>query len=119
MTTIKLLDKNALSITLFNAMCEQMGENGDILTHFKIEANGDASTVNLKILVNNVEVDLVPELVRFIQSLDAQFEAAVEKKAKELIMKDQILQDLAYAIQNAEWAIQDRLNKITQRPYYD
>lgn len=116
MTTIKLLDKNALSIALFNAMCEQMGENGDILTHFKIEANGDASTVNLKILVNNVEVDLVPELVRFIQSLDAQFEAAVEKKAKELIMKDQILQDLAYAIQNAEWAIQDRLDKITQRP---
>ena len=39
----------------------------------EIEANGDASTVNLKILVNNVEVDLVPELVRFIQSLDAQF----------------------------------------------
>jgi len=36
--------------------------------------------------------------------------------AKELIMKDQILQDLAYAIQNAEWAIQDRLDKITQRP---
>ena len=118
MATIKLLDKNALSITLFNAMCEQMGENenGDILTHFKIEANDVASTVNLKILVNNVEVDLVPELVRFIQSLDAQFEAAVEKKAKELIMKDQILQDLAYAIQNAEWAIQDRLDKITQHP---
>ena len=116
MTTIKLLDENALSITLFNAMCEQMGENGDILTHFKIEANDVASTVNLKILVNNVEVDLVPELVRFIQSLDAQFEAAVEKKAKELIMKDQILQDLAYAIQNAEWAIQDRLDKITQHP---
>ena len=116
MTTIKLLDKNALSIILFNAMCEQMGENGDILKHFKIEANDVASTVNLKILVNNVEVDLVPELVRFIQSLDAQFEAAVEKKAKELIMKDQILQDLAYAIQNAEWAIQDRLDKITQRP---
>lgn len=115
MTTIKILEQNELSVTLFNAMCEQVSD-GDVLKHFNLEANGDASTVNLKILVNNVEVDLVPELVRFIQSVDAQFEAAVEKKAKELIMKDQILQDLAYAIQNAEWAIQDRLDKITQRP---
>lgn len=114
MTTIKLLEQNALSITLFNAMCLQV-ERGDILKHFNLEANGDATTAELKIFVNGVEVDIVPELVGFLESIDQQFEEAVEKKAKELIMKDQTLCDLAYEIQNAEYAIQQRLDKVLQQ----
>ena len=89
----------------------RVGDKGAIILAEQLVSRRANGNDNLAL-----RLDLVPELVRFIQSLDAQFEAAVEKKAKELIMKDQILQDLAYAIQNAEWAIQDRLDKITQRP---
>lgn len=115
MTTIKLLERNELSITLLNAMCKQLDDDGDILKHFNLEANGDSSVADLKILINGVEVDLVPELTDFIKLIDKQFEDAVEKKAKELVMKDQPLQDLVYAIQNAEWMIQDRLDKVMQQ----
>jgi len=114
MTTIKLLEQNILSITLFNAMCKQAKDNGNALTHFNLEAKGSDTVADLKILINGVEVDLVPELTDFIKMLDDQFEKAVETRAKELIMKDQTLQDLARAIEDAEWMIQDRLNKVTQ-----
>lgn len=113
-TTIKLLDKTPLSISLMNAMSAKIKENECILEHFKLEASGYASTAELKILVNDIEVDLVGEIVAFIEYVDKQMEEAIMKKAKELIMKDGALRELACVIENAEYEIQKRITQIMQ-----
>lgn len=108
---IKLLERNSLSITLWNAMCRQVGA-GDLIEHFNLVPDGDSTTAEVKILVNGVEVDILPELVNFIKMVDDQFEDAIEKKAEQLIMKDGALRELAMAIENAEWVIQDRISNL-------
>ena len=111
-TTIKLLDHTPLNISLMNAMVAKIKEDECILEHFKLQAFGYDSTAEVKILVNDIEVDLVSELVSFIACVDKQMEDAILKKAKELIMKDNALQDLASAIENAGYEIEQRLTKV-------
>lgn len=112
-TTIKLLDRNAVSITLWNAMCASVSKN-DLLEHFNIEPTGEDTAAEVKITVNGVEVDFTETFVKYVQQFNTGFNAAVEKKAKELIMKDNALQELAHAIEDAEYEIKERIARIMQ-----
>lgn len=111
-TAINILTRTPLSISLMNAMAAKIKEDECILEHFKLQASDYGIKAEVKILVNDVEVDLVSELVSFIAHVDKQMEGAILKKAKELIMKDNVLQDLASAIENAEYEIEQRLANV-------
>lgn len=111
-TAINILTRTPLSISLMNAMAAKIKEDECILEHFKLQTSDYGIKAEVKILVNDVEVDLVSELVSFIAHVDKQMEDAILKKAKELIMKDNVLQDLASAIENAEYEIEQRLAKV-------
>lgn len=113
-TTIDLLAKNNLSVSLLNAMSEQVP--GDtMLDYFDITPDGDNTKVEVTVLVNGKPVDLVSELVRQLKCFENSLDNLVLKKAQELIQKDSVLHDLAYEIEQAEWKIRDRLEQLMKK----
>ena len=114
MPNINLLEQKSLNAFLLQAMYRH--SKGRVIEFFNLSEQHPAEEVELKMQVNGKEIDIIPELYNFIEALDDAFDEAVERKAKELIIQDRALMDLANAVRSAEWAIQDRLDKITQRP---
>ena len=109
---IRLLDRNAVSITLWNAMCAEV-KRKDILEHFNVIPEDYATTATIKITVNDIEVDFTTTFAKYVEQFDAAFKSAVEKKALEIVMGDEQLSGVAVAIYNAEYEIQQRIHKLT------
>ena len=111
MQKIKILSDDPLAVALWNAMCNNT-KAGEVLDKFKLEPKGDESEVEIKILVNGIEVDLVGELTNFVKSVDKTLEDAVKNYAMDIITKDRNLLNLQYEIEQAEWKIRDKLEAL-------
>lgn len=100
-----------------NAVCANFSGD-EMLKHFRIEPAGDGTTVDVRVTVNGVEVevDVVTELNRAIVAIDASFNQAVEDAARALVSRNSTLQGLANAIADAEWAINERLRTLLASP---
>lgn len=111
MQTIKILSKDPLAISLWNAMCNS--EDGcDVLKKFSLTPIGDDSEVVVKVLVNDVEVDLVEQLREFVKHIDDQLDKIVEERALELLQKDDILWGIKNDLERLDWKIRERIAKL-------
>lgn len=113
-TKIDLLASNNLSISLLNAMSEQVPADR-MLEYFDITPDGDNTKVDVTVLVNGKPVDLVSELVRQLKYFEDKLDSIVLKKAQELIQKDSVLQELACEIEQADWKIRAKLEQLMNK----
>ena len=114
MKKIKLVNgrRTPLARSLWYAM---HNTTEDVLQKFKLEVDGKISDeVEVKVLVNGVEVDLVEELADFVKHIDDTLEDAVKEEAIRRITKDNKLEELSYSIRDAEWKIRDKLEALMQ-----
>lgn len=112
MQKIKLVNgrRTPLATALWYAM---HNTTEDVLQKFQLEVDGKISNeVEVKVLVNGVEVDLVEELAAFVKHVDDALEDAVKEEAIRRITQDNKLEELSYAIRDAEWKIRDTLDKL-------
>jgi enamine deaminase RidA (YjgF/YER057c/UK114 family) len=104
MNTIDVTHQNAASLLVLEAMCEKVGD-GDILEVFKV---GTDAKVEVKMFVNDVEVDVVQALNEAWERLEAVYEKNLLEKAKELVSMTKF-EDLSHKLERAAWDIEQAL----------
>jgi len=102
---------NAPSVMLINAMAALAGDAGDIAEIFKLEyVKGEKPTVDVQLFVNGVSVPFAAAVTFAWESLNAKINKKVEERALELVSRAR-LDKLLNALENAEWQIEDALEK--------
>lgn len=79
---IRILDRNAPAIVIFEAMVKKAAE-GDLLEHFTIQPNGDDTVANVEMTVNGESVPIMETLLSYFN----QFDSDVEGRAKEMALE--------------------------------
>lgn len=109
---VKILARNNLSVSLFNAMSATIVNRGEILEYFDITPVGYDTEVDVKVLINGKEIHYVEELAKFIKQMDESFEEAVKEEAVKLLTRNQKLRDLVQEIETAEYKIRECIEAI-------
>jgi hypothetical protein len=104
------------SIMLINAMAALAGDKGNIAEIFKLEYPPDAErpTVDVQLFVNGVSVPFKESIEDAWQQLEASIDREVHKRAMELLSRSRF-DKLISALDNAEWQIEDALNKALEK----
>ena len=113
MQELKILRKDPLAITLWNAMCNQPSEV-DISKKFTLVPEGEESTVTVEVLVNGVSVDLVSELRSFVEHVASQLDELVKDKALELIRQDEVLDGIRSDLEMLDWKMRERIEQLSK-----
>jgi len=109
-----VLGQRGAEILVFNAMAkvaERIENNNDILKAFNLKAEGVETKAEVSVFVNGVEVPFTKCFAEGISCLMDQYEEDVKKKAKELILQTK-LTNLQYALEQAEWIVEQELDKL-------
>lgn len=107
---IKLLSEQPANIIIFNAMAKVCD---DVCEHFKILPNGDETTAKIEVFVNGISVPFEASFSEVITMLIDNYEKDVKEEAIKLITESS-LSELYNDIQNAEWNIREKLEKIME-----
>jgi hypothetical protein len=108
---ISPVDRTPHSIMLINAMTRSVGR-GDLLEHFKIvREDGKNVEVDVELLINGVHVDVKKTLDEMWERLVSKYHEDVLEKSKELLSQSR-LNKLDELIRDAEWKIEEELNKL-------
>ena len=108
--TIKLLDKNDVAVTVFNAMC--MKSTTNIFETFNIDLEGDSTVVNLQVLVNGVEVPAVEYMTSIIAKITDHIQDHAVVLAKQMVLDN--IEDLVRdSIRNKLQNIEDLLDDVS------
>lgn len=109
MEVIKVLEGDEFAIVLWNTICADMP--ADIGKKFGIEPKGRDTEVNVQVLVNGVEVPFLEAVREAFRRHSLLYEQAVREAALKML-DGSSLYDLIHALQGAEWAIKEQIDKL-------
>lgn len=119
MPQVKILDSAPVVRTLFNAMCHNIDAQ-DILEKFKLVPDGAATTVEVVVTVNGVEVDFMGHVGEAFECLSGRIDEYIKEEAAKLFTDkaDQFrdaardLEAIADQIEVLNWKARKILNKV-------
>ena len=82
MSQVKILEDKPVIRALFSAMCKKAPF--DVVEAFKLLPGGEATTAEVVVTVNGVEVDLMGEVADFVNMVHTNLDEIVKDKAEEL-----------------------------------
>lgn len=108
---VGILDHKPLSVCVVNAMAARLKKHETFVSAFGMDLGN--SNVNLKVLVNGVEVDLIGDVVDQFDKVFDKLDEHIKNEAVELVKnKATNLANLISAIDRAEWEIGEALKGI-------
>lgn len=115
MDTIDPVGHDSVAIFILNAMSAQTADGDELFKKFNIpEYSGQLNykpTVDIRLLVNGVEVDCLKSLKETMDRLLSGYERHIEEKAKELVTATR-LDKLLSLLNEYEWQIENEINRL-------
>ena len=110
---VSIIEHSDAGIFIVNAMSDASTDD-TFLSHFKMNDDCKHPIVKVEMTVNGVPVDFRKTLEDIFDIFESKYDETVKKAALDLVSGSR-LQKLSQALENAEWQIEDEINRILKQ----